>query len=150
MVALNATAKQFMTISTMKIIDIPIDNKYDGFLWMSNSKEPIELDREALPASFGKDCNPFVVEGELWDSDNKRSYSIHQAGNITVCQKFDVNDSDFNDINVDDRVYASHRMKHHGLHFLEYWEPTVSEACLGMKSLEMKKRVFVGFKDKED
>lgn len=117
---------------------------------MSNSNNPEVLDDEPLPASFGNNVNPFVVEGELWDADGKRSYSIHQAGNMTICQAFDVNDSDFDDDNVDDRVYASHRMKQKGLHFLEYWEPSENDACLGMKVLEIKKRVFVGFKDKED
>lgn len=136
----------------IKISEIPVNNKYQGYLWMSNSKKPEELDNEPLKASLGSVLNPFVVEGELWDSENKRSYSIHQAGNITICLAFNVKDSDFNgkDANIDDRVYASHRMKHQGLHFLEYWEPSSSDACLGMETLEMTKRVFVGFKDKED
>lgn len=136
----------------MKINDIPVSNKYDGYLWMSNSKSPVELDNEPLPASFGKGVNPFVVEGELWDHENKRSYSIHQAGNITICQAFEVKDKDFDNDNhnVDKRVYASHRMKHKGLCFLEYWEPSRTDSSFGMETLEMKKRVFVGFKDKED
>lgn len=139
-------------MSKIKITDIPVHNKYDGYLWLSNSKFPIEFSGGQLPESFGKVANPFVVEGELWDSENNRSYSIHQAGNMTVCQSFDVKDSDFGNDNgnVDDRVYASHRMEHKGLRFLEYWEPSANDACLDMNTLEMKKRVFVGFKDKED
>lgn len=136
-------------MSKIKVNDIPLDKKYEGYIWMSNCTRPQVLEGAPLPQDFSTTGNPFVVEAELWDKDNRLSYSIHHAGNQTVCQRYDVADGDFSSGNVDKTVYVSHRMDGHQLCFLEYWEEAASEACLGMPVLEMSKRVFVGFKGKE-
>lgn len=133
----------------IKVNDIPRDGKYEGYIWMSNSTRPQVLESAPLPADFSTTGNPFVVEAELWDKDNRLSYSIHHAGNQTVCQCSAVADNDFSSDRVDKTVYVSHRMDGLQLCFLEYWEEAASEACLGMPVLEMSKRVFVGFKGKE-
>lgn len=136
-------------MSKIKITDIPRDGKYEGYIWLSNSTKPQVLESASLPQYFSTTGNPFVVEAELWDKDSHKSYSIHHAGNQTVCQCSAVADNDFSSGNVDKTVYVSHRMGGRQLHFLEYWEEAASEACLGMPVLEMSKRVFVGFKGKE-
>lgn len=130
------------------INDIPRDHKYEGYLWMSDAVDPTVLDGEALPSDFGQGINPFIVEAELWDG--KTSYAIHHAGNQTIVESYEVNDADFSSEEIDRTVYASHRMDGRRLRFLEYWEEKEAAACPGMPALALAKRVFVGFKDKED
>lgn len=144
-------------MSRIEINDIPRDHKFEGYLWKSNDKAPIILNHEPLPEVFFDDANPFVVEAELWDSDNNKSYALHQAGNQTILQCFEVMPEDFNSHDIDEVVYASHRMNDRELHFLEYWEERVAAngdsrqgACLDMPALVMTRRVFVGFNAKEN
>lgn len=144
-------------MSQIEINAIPRDHEYDGYLWMSNAKEPDILEHKPLPDDFLNSVNPFVVEAELWDADEHKSYAIYQAGNQTVCQCYDVKEADFKSPDVDEAIYASHRMNGRGLRFLEYWEEDLTAdgvktegACLDMPSLVMSRRVFVGFKTKED
>lgn len=136
----------------MKINEIPRDHAFEGYLWLSNAKEPIILENQPIPENliFSDQTNPFIVEAELWDITKSKSYAIHQAGNETVVNTFDVKPEDFNNNDIDEVVYASHRMGNRHLHFLEYWEARPNEATLGMPTLVMTKRVFVGFKVKED
>lgn len=135
-------------MTRININDIPRDHKYEGYLWMSDAVDPIVLNGEPLPSDFNQTVNPFVVEAELWDG--KTSYAIHQAGNQTIVESYEVNEADFSSEDTDRTVYASNRMEGKNLHFLEYWEEKEADACLGMPALTMTKRVFVGFKDKED
>lgn len=116
--------------------------RYTGYIWMSNAARPIVLDDEPLPPHFGEDCNPFAVTAELYCAGSGDSFHIQHVGGETLCSHFRVPSSDFDkqDLKAYDFYDASRRMK-----FLEYWEESPSESCLGMTSLVFTKRVFVGF-----
>lgn len=140
-------------MSKIDINQIPRDHQFEGYLWLSNGANPIILDKVPIPSSidFSADANPFVVEAELWDKADSKSYAIHQVGNRTICQCYDVKSTDVSNKDFEKKAYASHRMKDHPeLRFLEYWEEKTDDACLGMPTLVMTKHVFVGFKHKED
>lgn len=140
----------------MKINNIPLKGNYEGYYWMSDSRDPKVLHDENLPEEF-VGSNPFVVEAELYDKDNHTSYSVHNAGNEVVCLSFVVKEADFDSHDVDTLLYESNRMEGQQLRFLQYWEAEDDKTCptdktekAFMKSLQMTKRVFVGFKNKEE
>lgn len=140
----------------MSISKIPLKGNYEGYYWMSDSRDPKVLHGENLSEEFvGK--NPFVVEAELYDRDNHTSYSVHHAGNKVVCKCFVVKEADFDSHNVDTLLYKSNRMDDLQLSFLQYWEAQDDKTCpidetgeKFMQSLQMTKRVFVGFKNKKE
>lgn len=136
-----------------KINDIPKDRPFVGYYWMSNAQKPHVLNDETLPEEFYGQ-NPFVVEAELYDEENHQSFSVHQAGNVTACTVFSVKPEDIADDNDNVRHVFFYPVRMEGigkLEFLEYWEPVADQddACLGMPSLRMTKRVFVGFSKEE-
>lgn len=138
----------------MKITDIPNDIPFEGYYWLSDQHDPRVLQGEPLPQEF-YGHNPFVIEAQLWDSKGNVSWSLHQAGNQVIVNKYEVKDQDFNNKNVKRVNYASHRMgvEHVGLSFLEYWEVPESQdtsACCGMPTLQFTKRVFIGFEPKKE
>lgn len=143
----------------MRINDIPLKGNYEGYYWMSDSRDPKVLHDENLPEEFVGE-NPFVVEAELYDKDNHMSYSVHNVGNDrAIINCFDVaQDIDqAGKENIDDITYESNRMDGLQLRFLQYWEAEDDKTCptdktekAFMKSLQMTKRVFVGFKNKEE
>lgn len=141
--------------SMNNINDIPKDTPLVGYYWMSDATEPHVLNHETLPEEF-YGLNPFVVEAELYDEENCQSFSVHHAGNITACTVFKVKPEDISnekDENIHHVFFYPVRMKDVGkLKFLEYWEPVAdqADACLGMPSLRMTKRVFVGFIKEEE
>lgn len=137
-------------MSVINITDIPKSSKYEGYIWMSNESKPRILTGMNIPDKLIGNCNPFIIEAELWDKDNMTSYAIHHAGNQTICQAYKVKESDFNDKDIVLQSYASHRMGGFGLRFLEYWVPTDDPQCLNMPTLELTKRVFIGFTQKEN
>lgn len=129
---------------------IPAGRRYDGYVWMSDAASPMVLEGDALPGCFAEGRNPFVAEALLWDAEARLSYSVRHVGNETLCQRYEVAEADLGGGEENEVVYASHRMGGRGLRFLEYWEPRQCgdrETCPeGMPTLEMTKRVFVGFK----
>lgn len=55
-----------------------MNNKlYDGYLWYSDQKTPEVFEQKAWDESMlDENVNPFVIEGQLYDSENLVSYSI--------------------------------------------------------------------------
>ncbi len=136
-------------MSRIELAQIPAARRYDGYVWMSGATAPLVLEGDALPGCFDEGRNPFVAEAMLWDSEARLSYSVRHVGNETLCFRYEVADADFANGEVEEVVYASHRMDDRCLCFLEYWEPSRDDDDdfpKGMQPLEMTKRVFVGFK----
>lgn len=134
-------------MSKIELAQIPAGRRYDGYVWMSDATAPLVLEGDALPSCLVEGRSPFVVEAQLWDAEAGVSYSVRHVGNETLCHRHEVAASDFADSDVDEIVYASHRMGGRGLRFLEYWELRQCDDCpSGMPTLEMTRRVFIGFK----
>ncbi|MFC2759873.1 TIGR04423 family type III CRISPR-associated protein [Hallella multisaccharivorax] len=135
----------------MTIKDIPAQEKYEGYLWMSDSTEPVVLDREPLPEDKISSPNPFVVEAELYDGANLCSFSVHHAGNEIICNRFQLTLDDRTSGHNEERVFKSHHFKDHlELHFIDCWEPQSDELCQPegedpMDVLRFTRRIFVGF-----
>ena len=91
----------------MTIKDIPAQEKYEGYLWMSDSTEPVVLDREPLPEDKISSPNPFVVEAELYDGANLCSFSVHHAGNEIICNRFQLTLDDRTSGHNEERVFKT-------------------------------------------
>lgn len=124
---------------------------YSGYLWRSNSSEP-ELIEGEFVESLDPNINPFIVEAQLFDHDTRLSYSVKYVDGEYLIYEHLVESDDFNRTDVSRLVYyANSRIKgHERLEFLQYWEEEEDDLCSGMKVLQPKAMVFVGFNDKEE
>lgn len=149
---------------------IDINDSWEGYLWMSNSQNPLVNKDMPRTIDLSPNANPFIVEGELFDNSSKTSYSIRYIdGEYHIYDEnvVDVNwlnlvnqkeavgkkkDSEGNDVAfVVRRIdYFSNRMGGRWLKFLRYWEEKKDENCMNMSVLTFTKNVFVGFKEKEN
>lgn len=129
------------SMNTIKI------NKCQGYLWWSDQQNPKVYQNEEIDIYFDESKNPFVVEGQLFDTVAMKSYSIKYVDGKYHILSFDVSDNDF--INPDNEIkeFLSNRMGDRLLKFLRYWEPKEDNNCLGMPVLTLTKNVFVGFKN---
>ena len=122
----------------------------EGYLWWSDRKEPEIYDGDALDISLDKAKNPFVVEGQIYDKEEKKSYSIRYVDGQYLINIYKVETSDFTNKDNEPKNFLSNRMDGRWLKFLRYWEEKKDENCMGMPVLAFTKNVFIGFKEKED
>lgn len=122
--------------------------KCEGYLWWSDQQAPKVYDGDALDLCFDETKNPFVVEGQLYDVEEKKSYSIKYVDGKYLIKIYEVEDLDFSNADNEIKCYLSNRMGGRWLKFLRFWEPTEEgdENCEGISPLVISKNVFVGFK----
>lgn len=131
----------------MEIIKI---KNCEGYLWWSDQEEPELYDEKALDVSLDETKNPFVVEGQLYDKEEKESYSIKYVDGQYLIKTYKVEASDFTNKENETKKFLSNRMGGRWLEFLRYWEEKKDKNCMNMPVLTFTKNVFVGFKEKED
>ena len=122
----------------------------EGYLWWSDQEEPEIYDGKGLDVSLDEKKNPFVVEGQLYDKEEKESYSIKYADGQYLINTYKVEAGDFTNKGNETKNFLSNRMGGRWLEFLQYWEEKKDENCMGMPVLTFTKNVFVGFKEQED
>lgn len=150
----------------MTLSDIPTNEKYEGYLWLSNNTEPTLVTYEQELSLELKD-GTFFIEGQLYNSAAHKSLSIKYVDGKYITHQHEVDkgllelkNSEQKEIKegsevkcvVERKDYLSNRMDGRWLKFLRYWEATPAEEnCLGMPVLKLTKTVFIGFvNDKED
>lgn len=124
------------------------NNLYDGYLWYSDQKTPEVFEQKEWNENMlDENVNPFVIEGQLYDSDNLVSYSIKYVDGKYIIKKYQLKSTDFNNVDIDILDFKAHRMgEGRVLQFLQYYREEVDPLCEGMKVLQPKEKVFVGFK----
>jgi CRISPR type III-associated protein (TIGR04423 family) len=124
--------------------------KCEGYLWWRDQQKPKVYQDELIDICLDETENPFVVEGLLYDEENKESYSIKYVDGKYLIYKYKVDESDL--INQDNEVksYLSNRMDNRWLKFLRYWEEKEDENCMGMPVLTLTKNVFIGFDERKE
>jgi CRISPR type III-associated protein (TIGR04423 family) len=127
----------------MTINDINFEATYDGYIWMSNSNGPIVMTGIHLDKTLFEECNPFVIEGQLYDSDNKKSLSIKYVDGEYLIHSYDLATKDFD--NKNQKQYVSNRMGGRKLKFVQRWTPQDDKFCEGMEAMQPSELVFVGF-----
>lgn len=130
------------------LVDIP-SGKYEGYYWLSDSKEPIMVDDKNLFDSSIFQVNPFVIEAMLWDEDAKRSIMVTHTGKYNIFE-YGINDiKKIEGAQLEQKEYLAHKMKDktHVI-FNQLWLPENDDLCEGMMVLKMKAQIFIGFDKK--
>lgn len=125
-------------------------NKCEGYLWWSDQQEPEIYDGKDIDICLDETKNPFVVEGQLYDKEEMKSYSIKYVDGQYLVFIYKVETSDFTNKNNESKSFLSNRMGGRWLKFLRYWEEKEDENCMDMPVLTFIKNVFIGFKEKEE
>lgn len=129
-------------------------NKLYGFLWRSdNSPHEVEIfNGTQKKIDLDASNNPFVVEGQLYDEDNGKSYSIKYMDGGYLLNEYNVKalleeKIRKEDIDIREYQYIAAFDKAPGLlHFKEFWrEDEEDKQCLPFKPLCPAEFVFVGF-----
>lgn len=71
-------------------------SKYQGYLWYSDQKEPKVFNNELFELEIADNENPFIVEGQLYDEENRASISIKYVDGNYIVNKYKVKEEDFN------------------------------------------------------
>ena len=80
-------------MSLIDINKIDLTARYEGYLWMSNEISPHiynydkQLDKKLLES-----INPFVVEGFLYNKENRKSYYIKNVDGKQYIYSYEVSD----------------------------------------------------------
>jgi len=140
-----------METNKIKLTDIDLSQKYEGYLWWSNKPKPEVYQNQQLPEWPKEKANPFIIEGQLYDLSNKMSYSIRFVDGEYFIHCFDVNELNTKVKDKIEKEYLSNRLDGVSkLRFIEFWRPQEDKLCEGMEVLQPAEVVFVGFKNKED
>ncbi len=125
-------------------------SRYQGYVWYSDQTKPEVLNNEEFGEEFRDNENPFIVEAQLFDTVNKKSYSIKYVDGKYICKEYNL--ADFKGVEKEELSFVAHRIEGvTKLYFNQYWREEADQKCNGMMVLQPKELVFVGFqKYKED
>lgn len=134
-------------MNNIELKDIKRVNKYQGYLWWSDQQEPKVYDGEPLDIKLDGIVNPFIIEGQLYNAIDNKSYSIKYVDGKHIVSEYDLNA--LYGLEKTEQRYLSNRMDERILSFNQYWRPESDKWCEGMEVLKPAECVFVGFKNKE-
>lgn len=135
-------------MSTIELKDIDTTIAYEGYLCMSNADRAVEYHYDRpLDAALLDSVNPFVKEGYLYSREEGISISIKYIDGRYLVSKHRVDESDYEDPEVESLQLVALRMSRPHLKFLRYWREEKDLACLGMGVLVFDHIAFVGFED---
>lgn len=126
---------------------------YEGFVRMSDAVAPHIYNHQLCAPTFEAADVPFVLEAELYNTDENISYSIrYREGQLCVVEhKVQLNDANLKDV---DHLYQAllprgeaEALSKKNLHFLQYWMEQEDALCENMPVLVPAQRVFIGFSD---
>jgi CRISPR type III-associated protein (TIGR04423 family) len=131
----------------MKLSDLN-NNSYEGYIWLSDKKDPIVLNNESFNFStYEEGNNPFIIEALL--KAGKTSIHIFHTGRYHL-QEFDMDNLPMGS-ELEPVEYLAHRLK--GVDkvcFKQLWIPEKDEYCDNLPVLKMKALIFTGFKYKTE
>ena len=116
--------------------------KYEGYVWMSDAKEPKVLNHESFDFESIK-TNPFVIEALLYSPDEEVSIHVQHTGDYQI---YAYSLKEFSQSEIYEKEYLSHRLEDVSrLKFKQLWLPNTDTNCEGMEVLTLKAIVFCGF-----
>lgn len=147
---MDVLVEQLHLITEKNYIMNKIDKKinYEGYLWMSDSSTPILLNNEIIKLDLDS-LNPFLIEGQLYDKVNNKSYSIKYIDGESIVKEFNINQLEKEFGRPTLQRFASNRMGNKQLNFSQYWKTQPDELCDGMEIQKPAAIVFTGFKKEE-
>jgi CRISPR type III-associated protein (TIGR04423 family) len=124
----------------INITEIPKERNYTGYLWMSDTKEPLtdSLDKHL---DITDSDNPFIVEGQLYAKEAQKSYSIKYVDGKHIVTEYDIPAKGI----YDEKIFIPNRIKKSGIVFRQYWKSQNDDLCEGMEVLVPAAYIFMGF-----
>lgn len=133
-------------------MDNEIVPNYEGYIWYSDKKEPEIIENENNIDEYFKseNNNPFIIEGQIYDTKNKKSYSLKHANGELLGREYDINIIQ-NDTSIcrRERKFTSHRMGNRTLHFIEVWRKEEDDLCEEIYVYKPHELIFTGFNEIE-
>ena len=130
----------------MEIIDNIPAGRYQGYIWYSDQQKPQVLNDvpfDGLELTAG---NPFIIEGQLLDTEERLSYSIHFVDGAYLAYRYNLDD-----LPKDSPVLtyvASFADAPGALKFISVWREEADPLCEGMQVLTPAENVFAGFENR--
>ncbi len=141
------------------ITEIPKLKKYIGYIWMSDKDHPKEYNTPIVIEEDLKvtdQSNPFIIEGQLYCSDDNTSYSIKHVDGEHYVYEYDLGNlpKDWAELRKEDiKRFITNRLKASKIAFHQYWIKETDPLCNNSNVLVPGPMVFVGFeylKEKEE
>ncbi|MDE6668211.1 MAG: TIGR04423 family type III CRISPR-associated protein [Muribaculaceae bacterium] len=135
-------------MKTEEINNIP-EGLYEGYYWLSDADKPVVINGSFDGLKLDPDDNPFVIEAQLFDRKNNKSFSVKYTDGRYYAYRYDLTATESNNKKEEVKVqkYCSNQMSDHPwLYFHQYWRAKSDELCEGMDVLQPAEIVFVGFK----
>lgn len=135
----------------ISIKQIPQNIDFTGYVWMSDSQNPV-VDPTEIKKILNKtsdNSNPFVIEGQLYCDSTKQSFSIRYTDGEYFVVEYNL--SEANKTNGIYKEFVSNRIPNNKkLRFFAYWEAKPDSLCKDMQVLQPADFAFVGFGENND
>ena len=121
----------------MNLNDIPLNKKFNGYYWLSDSEFPVVLNNEEVDFSVYENSNPFIQEAYF--SDNIISYCIKHfdgIGHTVVARTLSEieNLSELTCLPAPQLLKINQNIKY--LSFIQVWNDVEDILCENMKTLQ--------------
>lgn len=128
-----------------KITEIP-NEKYEGYIWLSDQTNPIVLHDESYDFSTIAE-NPFIMEALLYCKENDFSIMVKHTGSYVI-RKYNLQAWRAKADTEAPKEYLPHRLgtSVKKLKFSQFWKEEKDSLCEDMKVLKLKATIFTGFK----
>lgn len=124
---------------------------FEGYYWKSDENIPHTLMNEEFNIDLLSCKNPFIIEAQLYNEKAKVSYSLKYVDGEYLIHKWDnvfpkMDSEEYTQISFfPNRIGEDKDIKGLKLTFLQHWVAEKDDKCNGMKVLQPKELVFVGF-----
>ena len=133
-------------------IDIKLKNA-QGYLWYSDQTEPRTFIDKDIELHLDEKINPFIIEGQFYSDDEKKSISIKFIDGKYIVKTYDFNarrfiapDSEVMTEGGEEQYIANSRLKLSlPLNFIHVWETVKDKINDNWETLRPKGLVFKGF-----
>ncbi|WP_053992923.1 TIGR04423 family type III CRISPR-associated protein [Mangrovimonas sp. TPBH4] len=119
---------------------------YEGYVWLSNQKEPqVLLEEEYNFNNLPEDA--FVIEALLYSAAEQKAIHIGHTGNYRIIE-FNLKAAEQEGNRMEDVDYLPHRLGEQvkAVSFKNLWAYKEDSLCEGMPVLQFQASIFCGFK----
>lgn len=132
----------------IEIDKLTLTEQFEGYTWWSDRDKPEVFNHNRYEELVFDNCaNPFIVEGQLFDTQSNVSYSIRFIDGEYLIYRYDVGACSHKS---DEEFIASSRLHSidnsvEKLYFHRIWREETDSLCENMTVLTPAEMVFVGF-----
>ena len=125
-----------------------LNGLYQGYIWLSDKKEPLILVDELFPGHLkNNSVESFIVEAQLYEKETNISIRMLFVDNVLHTYSYNLYELEKTRFfeTEDNKQFVGNRMKEKILLFRQYWIEENDPYCINMKTLKPAELVYVGF-----